>query len=152
MSNKTIFQEKNTRLNNNNTDLASILETINNLPSAGGGGTNIQNISVKSPFETFSYYLAGYSYFDETTGTIQYFNDMNIENYYKQENFDKVIKVLPNSIFILTSIGTGTGYGMGNVTITGADDSECLFVSGNYAFIKIGTSDTTLEWTLDYGA
>lgn len=36
MSNQSIFQEKNIRLNANNTDLASILETINNLPSAGG--------------------------------------------------------------------------------------------------------------------
>lgn len=41
MSNKTIFQEKNTRLNANNTDLASILETINNLPEAGGGGSTM---------------------------------------------------------------------------------------------------------------
>lgn len=38
MSNKTIFQEKNTRLNANNINLTSILETINNLPSAGSGG------------------------------------------------------------------------------------------------------------------
>lgn len=37
MSNKTTFQEKNTRLNNNNTDLNTILNTINNLPEAGGG-------------------------------------------------------------------------------------------------------------------
>ena len=37
MSNKTDFQAKNTRLNANNTDLSSILETINNLPEAGGG-------------------------------------------------------------------------------------------------------------------
>ena len=37
MSNKTDFQAKNTRLNENNTDLSSILETINNLPEAGGG-------------------------------------------------------------------------------------------------------------------
>lgn len=39
MSNKTTFQEKNTRLNNNNTDLNAILNTINNLPEAGGGGS-----------------------------------------------------------------------------------------------------------------
>ena len=37
MSNKTDFQAKNTRLNANNTDLNTILETINNLPEAGGG-------------------------------------------------------------------------------------------------------------------
>ena len=39
MSNKTIFQEKNTRLSANNTDLATILETINNLPSSSSGTT-----------------------------------------------------------------------------------------------------------------
>lgn len=38
MDNKTTFQEKNTRLNNNNADLNAILNTINNLPEAGGGG------------------------------------------------------------------------------------------------------------------
>lgn len=38
MSNQTIFQEKNKRLNANNTDLSSILETINNLPEASSGG------------------------------------------------------------------------------------------------------------------
>ena len=36
MSNKEIFQEKNNRLNANNTDLSSILETINNLPTSEG--------------------------------------------------------------------------------------------------------------------
>ena len=35
MDNKTTFQEKNTRLNANNNDLASILNTITNLPEAG---------------------------------------------------------------------------------------------------------------------
>ena len=37
MSNKTILQGKNERLNNNNLDLNSILQTINNLPEAGSG-------------------------------------------------------------------------------------------------------------------
>lgn len=37
MSNKTTFQEKNERLNANNTNLTEILNTINNLPEAGGG-------------------------------------------------------------------------------------------------------------------
>lgn len=36
MSNKTIFQEKNNRLNTNNADLNTILETINNLPTSEG--------------------------------------------------------------------------------------------------------------------
>lgn len=47
MSNKTIFQEKNTRLNSNNIDLSSILETINNLPSASGEiNTDIEDAMV----------------------------------------------------------------------------------------------------------
>lgn len=46
MDNKTLFQEKNTRLNNNNVDLNSILNTINNLPSAGGGNTDIEDALV----------------------------------------------------------------------------------------------------------
>lgn len=40
MDNKTLFQEKNARLNNNNIDLSSILNTINNLPEAGGGSVD----------------------------------------------------------------------------------------------------------------
>lgn len=35
MNNKDVFQEKNNRLNSNNVDLSSILETINNLPTGG---------------------------------------------------------------------------------------------------------------------
>lgn len=37
MSNATTLQTNNNKLSANNTDLASILETINGLPSAGGG-------------------------------------------------------------------------------------------------------------------
>lgn len=37
MSNKTILQNYNSRLNKNNTDLISVLNTINNLPSSGSG-------------------------------------------------------------------------------------------------------------------
>ena len=36
MSNKTILQSNNTKLTNNNADLNTILNTINNLPAAGG--------------------------------------------------------------------------------------------------------------------
>lgn len=41
MSNKTDFQAKNTRLNANNTDLTSILNSINNLPNASSGSLDI---------------------------------------------------------------------------------------------------------------
>lgn len=46
MSNKTTFQEKNTRLNANNTGLNTILNTINNLPEAGGGDTSVEDAMV----------------------------------------------------------------------------------------------------------
>lgn len=39
MSNAETLQENNATLEENNTDLASILETINNLPSSSGGTT-----------------------------------------------------------------------------------------------------------------
>lgn len=51
MSNKTTFQEKNTRLNANNTDLTSILNTINNLPSAGGGNTDVEDALILHTLE-----------------------------------------------------------------------------------------------------
>lgn len=40
MNNKETLQTYNTRLNTNNTELADILETINNLPSSSGGDTS----------------------------------------------------------------------------------------------------------------
>ena len=39
MSNATTLQTNNNKLSANNTDLATILNTINNLPEAGGGGS-----------------------------------------------------------------------------------------------------------------
>lgn len=44
MDNKTIFQEKNTRLTTNNTDLKSILTIINNLPPANGSSDNGETV------------------------------------------------------------------------------------------------------------
>lgn len=41
MSNKTILQEKNTRLTNYNLDLNTILQTVNNLPNAGSGSEDL---------------------------------------------------------------------------------------------------------------
>ncbi len=45
MNNKTIFQEKNSRLNSNNNDLTAILETINNLPT-GEVEVNLQEKTI----------------------------------------------------------------------------------------------------------
>lgn len=51
MSNATTLQTNNNKLSANNTDLASILNTINNLPEAGSsggsGGTSIDTCTVK---------------------------------------------------------------------------------------------------------
>ncbi len=44
MSNKTTLQTNNNKLNSNNTDLASILNTINNLPEAGSSGGDTQYV------------------------------------------------------------------------------------------------------------
>ena len=44
MSNKTIFQEKNARLSQNNIDLATILELINKLPDAGASTPSVTNL------------------------------------------------------------------------------------------------------------
>lgn len=38
MGNKETLQQNNSKLNTNNNDLSSILNTINNLPSSGEGG------------------------------------------------------------------------------------------------------------------
>lgn len=48
MSNATTLQTNNNKLSTNNTDLASILNTINNLPEAGGGsgGGSVETCSV----------------------------------------------------------------------------------------------------------
>lgn len=49
MSNATTLQTNNNKLSANNTDLASILNTINNLPEAGSGGSGglqKENVSV----------------------------------------------------------------------------------------------------------
>lgn len=54
MDNKTLFQEKNARLNNNNIDLSSILNTINNLPEAGGGSTDIEDALVTRTITTYT--------------------------------------------------------------------------------------------------
>lgn len=58
MSNKTTFQEKNTRLNQNNSDLSSILSTINSLPDASGGGiipTGTLSITENGTYDVTNY-------------------------------------------------------------------------------------------------
>lgn len=46
MSNATTLQTNNNKLSTNNTDLASILNTINNLPEASGGSGGLQEENV----------------------------------------------------------------------------------------------------------
>lgn len=43
MSNKTALQTNNSTINTNNSELAIILNTINNLPSADGGNTDVED-------------------------------------------------------------------------------------------------------------
>lgn len=61
MSNATTLQTNNNKLSANNTDLASILNTINNLPEAGGGGSGgggIQTVTI----DILDLGLSGYVY------------------------------------------------------------------------------------------
>lgn len=47
MSNKTIIESHNTTITNNNITIDDILETINNLPEAGGGsGGGVETVTV----------------------------------------------------------------------------------------------------------
>lgn len=46
MDYKVKLQTNNTNLTNNNVDLQSILDTINNLPNASGGGSELQQVEV----------------------------------------------------------------------------------------------------------
>lgn len=58
MSNKTTLQSYNSKIRTNNNDLNSILETINNLPDAGGGGitpTGTLNISANGTYDVTNY-------------------------------------------------------------------------------------------------
>ncbi len=50
MSNKTILQANNNKLSANNTDLASILNTINSLPEAGSSGATPHYITFSNPY------------------------------------------------------------------------------------------------------
>lgn len=47
MSNATTLQTNNNKLSANNTDLATILNTINNLPEAGSGGSDTTTDNVQ---------------------------------------------------------------------------------------------------------
>lgn len=52
MSYKTKLQTNNDNLEGNNIDLQSILNTINNLPAAGGGGAEIDTCTVEFESDT----------------------------------------------------------------------------------------------------
>lgn len=85
MSNATTLQTNNNKLSANNTDLASILNTINNLPEAGGssGGLQEENVSVTlSITSTSSSYIPDVSYLTYENGQfVPKFIDVSTNNY-----------------------------------------------------------------------
>lgn len=47
----------NTELQSNNTDLQSILDTINALPESGSGGTSVETCTVRTAIHSSGYYV-----------------------------------------------------------------------------------------------
>lgn len=130
MNNATTLQTNNNKLSANNTDLASILNTINNLPEAGssssGGGLTPSNVNVKLN-NISSIFASCYSYFDENT------NQIVIVDGSTERNF----QVLSNSILVIyDEMGIGGG---GILSMTGSADSYFLSNYGNNFIIVVGT-------------
>ncbi len=139
MSNKTTLQTNNNKLSANNTNLASILNTINSLPEAGSGGSggsqeNINvtfNISFSSGYSNATIYTFlslyaprytenGLEYFEiESSGTYSIAKDqpifMNGGHNEKMTDFYLTDDMYYNeNINILVAESTGT---MGRTSI-----------------------------------
>lgn len=69
MNNKETLQSHNSRLNTNNVNLSSILETINNLPSAGRGTTVVSFIG---NYSNPTYAAASYNCLETISVSKQY--------------------------------------------------------------------------------
>ena len=160
MSNKTIFQEKNTRLGSNNIELNTILQTINNLPT-GEVEVNLQSKSA-TPKTSSQTIKADSGYDGLSQVTISAVNS-SIDSNIKAINIKSGVSILgvtgmleegitPSGELPITTNGTHdvTNYASVNVNVAssgGSDEAEALIKRtitsysndtltsvGNYAF------------------
>ena len=98
MSNKTTLQTNNATISTNNTELASILNTINNLPEAGGGDTS----EIEDVFITHT--LSG-DYVNDRVTKVKYgtfYEDTNLTSV----SFPNVTSVESYAFYKCTSLAT----------------------------------------------
>lgn len=93
MNNKEIFQEKNNKLNANNTDLVSILETVNNLPTNENPGitpTGIININQNGSYDVTEYASANVNVTFDTTEIEDAFINHTLSGDYVNDRTTKI--------------------------------------------------------------
>lgn len=134
MSNQTTFQEKNARLNVNNIDLNTILETINNLPSAGSGGDTTYEDRLLDGSFTGEYinnrvtYLKDRTFYKLTGMTSATFNSVTNLGMYIFESCTSLQSIsIPNATYLGTALLRGCS------NLTHADFSNATNC-GSYVF------------------